>query len=336
MYLNKPSFAQAYAETLENIRLKLLGEPDDFIIGSDTEELVDYYYAPKALTPIKIDRERQETAEPINEVKTVPANRREDSYRNEGDLSYEYESIRITIPIISHANVSTLINLRPSTFGLSWRPEDITWKRNTVEFTVGIKGYGFDRDEAWVAQQINQQKLNVTNHIHIMDTEIIQGNENLKQQIRMIINQRKEKLINDKEKYNSLLRLVNIPLKKKEDDIVKKIQLDTSPLVKHTRPNPVQPEIYTIDREKVMGVIHIMDNQGRQFEKTPDTYKNSGENDLRNILLVNLNSFFEGRATGETFNGKGKTDIHLNIAKGDILICECKIWAGQELYKKND
>ena len=83
MYLNKPSFAQAYAETLENIRLKILGEPDGFIIGSDTEELVEYYFVPKALTPIKIDPERQEMAEPINEMKTVPANRREDSYRNE-------------------------------------------------------------------------------------------------------------------------------------------------------------------------------------------------------------------------------------------------------------
>ncbi|HEX3387134.1 MAG TPA: hypothetical protein VHS53_18170, partial [Mucilaginibacter sp.] len=60
MYLNKPSFANAYSEILENIRLKILGEPDDFIIGSGTDELVEYYYAPKALIPIKIDHERQE------------------------------------------------------------------------------------------------------------------------------------------------------------------------------------------------------------------------------------------------------------------------------------
>jgi len=59
-----------------------------------------------------------------------------------------------------------------------------------------------------------------------------------------------------------------------------------------------------------------------------------GEEDLRNILLVSLNSLFAGKATGETFLNKGKTDIYLNIDKGNILVCECKIWDGKSLYHK--
>ncbi len=50
------------------------------------------------------------------------------------------------------------------------------------------------------------------------------------------------------------------------------------------------------------------------------------------MLLSNLNSIFEGKATGETFSKKGKTDIYLNIDKGNILIFECKIWGGKKLY----
>lgn len=53
---------------------------------------------------------------------------------------------------------------------------------------------------------------------------------------------------------------------------------------------------------------------------------------MRDILLANLNSVFEGNATGETFSKKGKTDIYLKISKGNILISECKIWGGKALY----
>jgi Holliday junction resolvase len=50
--------------------------------------------------------------------------------------------------------------------------------------------------------------------------------------------------------------------------------------------------------------------------------------------LSTLNSIFEGKATGETFSKKGKTDIYLNIDKGSILVFECKIWAGEKLYQE--
>ena len=47
-----------------------------------------------------------------------------------------------------------------------------------------------------------------------------------------------------------------------------------------------------------------------------------------------LNGIFEGDATGETFVKKGKTDIHLKIEKGEILIFECKNWGGEKIYLK--
>lgn len=118
----------------------------------------------------------------------------------------------------------------------------------------------------------------------------------------------------------------------KEDEVIKRIQLDPKPIIGRIRPTPVKPEDYQIDRQKVLDIIHVLDNQGRQFEKTPKTYANSGEEDLRNVLFVNLNSIFEGKATGETFMAKGKTDIYLNIDKGNILVFECKFWGGQKLY----
>lgn len=77
-----------------------------------------------------------------------------------------------------------------------------------------------------------------------------------------------------------------------------------------------------------------MHSQCLQFEKTPITYNKLDEPNLRDLLLSNLNSIFEGKATGETFNNKGKTDIYLNIDKGNILVAECKFYGGEKLYFK--
>ena len=79
-----------------------------------------------------------------------------------------------------------------------------------------------------------------------------------------------------------------------------------------------------MDREKVIDIIKLIDNQCLQFEKTPKTYNKFDEPNLRDLILANLNSVFEGKATGETFNSNGKTDIYLNIDKGNILVAECK------------
>ncbi|NOT90465.1 hypothetical protein [Ferruginibacter sp.] len=48
--------------------------------------------------------------------------------------------------------------------------------------------------------------------------------------------------------------------------------------------------------------------------------------------LTSLNTVFEGKAVGEAFCNRGKTDIYLNIDRGNILIVECKIWKGKSEY----
>ncbi len=332
MYFDRDSFSNYYAVAVEAIRLKIMAEPDDYIVGTDMAELIKYYFTPKALTPILIDPERTETVEPAREVRTVPAHRRERFYQAEGDLPYEYEWLKLTLPIIPHKNITQLLQLRPDGYGLGGLPTDLNWKQNHVEYTVEVKGYGYDHDEPTVLRLLNDKQESVKNYIHIINTNIESGNSLLDAEIKNFLRIRKEKLNADKDKYNSLFKQINIPLKRKENEAVRRIQVDTKPVIQNIRPTPTQPENYVIDRNTVIDIISIMNNQGRQFERTPVTFQNSGEEDFRNILLVNLNTVFEGKATGETFHAKGKTDIHLNIAKGDILICECKIWAGQALY----
>jgi hypothetical protein len=50
------------------------------------------------------------------------------------------------------------------------------------------------------------------------------------------------------------------------------------------------------------------------------------------VLLFVLNANWEGLATGETFLGKGKTDILLRWRNCDAFIGECKFWNGEHLF----
>ena len=53
-----------------------------------------------------------------------------------------------------------------------------------------------------------------------------------------------------------------------------------------------------------------------------------GEESLRTIMLVALNGIYEGQATGETFNGHGKTDILIRKDDRNVFIAECLMWKG--------
>lgn len=63
----------------------------------------------------------------------------------------------------------------------------------------------------------------------------------------------------------------------------------------------------------------------------PSIYKDKGEEDLRDHIIMTLDPNFEyGSVTGETFNKTGKTDIQLRHDSSVVFIAECKFWTGEK------
>ncbi|HHT9131288.1 MAG TPA: hypothetical protein ACFYED_02260 [Candidatus Tripitaka californicus] len=326
------AFISDYYRALQKqVQEQILGEKDEVILHSNTDELVEYYFAYNSLSPIEFDPNRDQTLEHKKEMRVVPARRREESYRYEGDLNFEYESIVVTFPILPNKKIQDILALQSSTYSLSGDPS-VRVGHDALYLNIDIKGYGFKYDNDKVASEVNRGVDEVKTWIQRKNNDIVKENAQLEQNIRSFVEQRKAKLTEDTQRIASLVQKINIPLKQKENEVVKRIRLDPRPIVKKIKPNPKLPEEYVLDRSKVLDIISVIDNQGRQFEKTPKTYKDFEEEGLRDVILVSLNSLFEGKATGETFSNKGKTDIYLNIDKGNVLICECKIWGGQALY----
>jgi hypothetical protein len=193
-----------------------------------------------------------------------------------------------------------------------------------LKFTINL-----DNDQ--IGEKILATRSSIHNYLDSINNEIINENNKLNEKLTRFITERKIKLDADKKRINDLVNLIKIPLARKDDEIVKKIHIDTKPFIKKIKPRTPE-EDYQLDTEKVVDIIKLTNNQCLQFEKTPKTYDKFYEPNLRDLLLSNLNSIFEGKATGETFNNKGKTDIYLNIDKGNILVFECKFYGGKILY----
>jgi Holliday junction resolvase len=157
-------------------------------------------------------------------------------------------------------------------------------------------------------------------------------NQKFLNDIKEIIYQRKTKLNVDQEKIKSLVQKIKIPLKQKVVPNETKVHIDAKKFVQLVKPKPRLPEEYFLNESILKEILEYVDNQCKSFEKTPSSYKQLGEEQLRDIILSALNAIFEGDATSETFIKKGKTDIHLKIKKGEILVFECKIWRGEKLY----
>jgi hypothetical protein len=74
----------------------------------------------------------------------------------------------------------------------------------------------------------------------------------------------------------------------------------------------------------------VLRHEGISFERTPTTYAVHDEEELRDILLAHLNSYFKGQATGETFRKNGKTDICIEFENRAAFVAECKLWRGNQ------
>jgi hypothetical protein len=327
--LNDKSFKVYYMELYETLKLKIASESDDYIITQPTEDLVKYY-SNQFLSPVEFDADRKESIEHIKFIKTIPAQQREWAYQQDGDLKMECEKIVVKIPIKHNTHVNIILRLRTNYITLSPGPV-FAIKGDDILFEVEIKGYQRNLDNQGAGNLILSNKSQILGHFNSKNREIEIENKKLKANLTQFINARKIKLDSDQKRIKELVNLVKIPLARKDDDVVRKIQIEKKPFVIKIKPKTLN-EDYQLDSDKVVDIIKLISNQCLQFEKTPKTYDKLDEPNLRDLILANLNSIFEGQATGETFNFHGKTDIYLNIDKGNILIAECKFYKGEKVY----
>lgn len=96
-------------------------------------------------------------------------------------------------------------------------------------------------------------------------------------------------------------------------------------------PVPIEPKLVDDFFEHTVAAIG---SAGRAMERTPGTFAEGSETQKRDVLLVMLNSHYQGAAAGEVFNGSGKADIILRFGDHNVLVAECKFWEGISSFEK--
>ncbi len=153
-------------------------------------------------------------------------------------------------------------------------------------------------------------------------------NRSLPQLVQQAINNRRERL----SKHADIAALLEIPLAKKAGApsiTPVKVEIRCPP------PLPVPPETGLtpepgLTDEIYEHILRLIRHQGRTYETTPSTYSVHNEEDLRNIILAQLNGHIhvKGIAVGEAFRRRGKTDICIEQDDRAAFVGECKVWTG--------
>lgn len=335
MYNRKESFSSYYQRIKDQVRSEILRESEEQIIGSDPDELAQFFYEKYAIENIEEDEEIGVSWEIDNYLKTIFANEREDFYRSSGDLrDFQCQKVSVEIPILHNKDTQLIAGLQSSTHWMGLPEENLIWGPGKIILTIETKGYGFQYDSDKIKKEIENGISNIRSLIQWKNSDISSGNSDLLSYIKGLISSQKTKITQDKEKIAELTKKIDIPLKPKKDALNTFVRVNQKPIVQRIKPKPSLPEEYVLDKSKVIEIINFLDGQAKTYEQTPQAVRELDEESLRDLILANLNSVFEGGATGETFSKKGKTDIYLRIDKGNILICECKIWGGSKLYSE--
>lgn len=152
-------------------------------------------------------------------------------------------------------------------------------------------------------------------------------NESVRQKLRARIEARRDKLLKDQ----GLVGSLGYPIKRRPDAphtyVAPEIRRKARPAMPKASTAPFVAEP-ALEMKEYEHILSVASNMVAVMERSPHAFKEMKEEDLRQHFLVQLNSQYDGQATGETFNFEGKTDILIRVNGKNIFIAECMYWNG--------
>ena len=214
-----------------------------------------------------------------------------------------------------------LFKCQPSRRSLS--PPRATVGKDQLTFTYELTA----EELSQVGDRFDRDLSATQDHLGYVVADVSGFNSGLRENAGSKIDARRAKLLQDREIVASL----RFPLQRAKETPstfvtpdVKRRPPPRKPVASPGQFSP-EPELGMEDYEHILSVLS---NMVTVMERSPGAFKSMKEEDLRWQFLVQLNGHYEGRATGETFNAEGKTDILIREEGKNIFIAECKFWTG--------
>jgi hypothetical protein len=317
------------ASTLDNHSRKLREHVnklvEDYVLGASEDDLVAYLEQEFSLDPPVLGEPFVADSEEVDiDVSHDPL--RSESFPGQ-HVQVKGLQVHIKVPFTGDGS---LFWFRPSHFTLS-PPRGVVTKEY-LEFYI--------RGESLIGESIKQNLDATLREIQGYLSDITERcnahNLSLDQKIREVLRIRKERLLSHKQ----IVANIGLPIQPRDGAprtyAVPNVQRKPAikpPVVKEKAFVP-EPALDEKEYEHILSIIRSMVSV---IERSPKAFAKMGEEDLRSHFLVQLNGQYQGRATGETFNYEGKTDILIREGDRNVFIGECKFWKGEtELLKAID
>lgn len=226
----------------------------------------------------------------------------------------------LVMPFDGEADVFTL---RASTSSFN-PPQVVALGKDELRIAVD----GPVGDGASVRALFEAQLDEIEKHLGWSRQQIAQHNERMCAEIPAMVSRRRAHLL----AAHNLQAEIGFPIHRRPDADsytvpIKRRKLRTLPPSGTPSATPFKPEPAMADSD-YQAALTVLRNSRNALERTPSLAEKLNEEQIRDLLLVNLNAHFEGDAAGEVFNGAGKTDILIRVEDRNIFIGECKIWGG--------
>lgn len=314
---------EIFQRSYDDIKSSVDRETEDYILNVNETEYVKHLATKHRLSPpiIHFDNVYADSYE-----RDIPAEHFPGNFNVYPGKSYKKEVIQYFIPVSGNTHL------------LKYAPANTFYIGGGGDFeiqddTIVTEFVNFANDVEEIKRKYLSEVEGLHGNYNAVRADIDSFNNTLENQIGSYLNERKQKLLSKK----SLLSSLGVPLRKKPDTAttfsvpkpVLREQIVVKPVV-HEQGFKAEP---TLDQHNYQKILKLINDVGKNFERMPSIYKDKGEEDLRDHILMTVDPNFEfGSATGETFNKSGKTDIQLRYDSSVVFICECKFWSGEKNY----
>lgn len=293
----------------------------DQLVRQSETEIIDYVVNQRSVRCPVLDLDNWWMDEPEDGKARMDDPERERFYGH----PIEYDVTRTTVHIPFDGE-DVFFRLRPSSFSTN-PPRAVIGKG---EIILRYEDREFDPEA--IRQRVNETIGKINTHLERSRAQADRHNAELPGAVEATLRMRKDRILANQ----NTARAVGIPIRRRDDAPPIPVPMQRKTIrTERPRPktvnSPYEPEPM-MDDAIFEAAVDVLRAGGVELERLPETTLALPEEGRRNLLLVALNSQFEGRAGGEMFNGSGKTDILLRVDGRNVFIAEIKIWHGTKAF----
>jgi len=290
---------------------------DQFLVSSD-QELVEHVVSGLTVEPLVLREEAMTMTQNETQVDVSDDPMRLFSSGHSGPFYVPGTRVDIDIPFTGE---EWIFRYRTNPWSLVFPRAEV--QHNHLRLSISQP---HDADPAQF-KSISERELKlIREYVERAHKQVVGYNDSLPNLVQQSVNHRRDRL----GRHDNIAALLDIPLATRSGApsiTPVKVEVRHPPALPNPPKTGLAPEPGITD-ESYEHILRFIRHQGRTFELTPSTYAVHGEEDLRNIILAQLNGHFQGDAVGEAFRGRGKTDICIEQDNRAAFVGECKLWTG--------